>query len=106
VHYVREVLAALLHFRFHALTAVLCITQALALGAKAVFIGRPVLWGLAHSGEEGVCNVLKLLNDELVMAMKLTGAIRVAVSLCLCCVGKVLALFYSVPLNAWAILTS
>jgi isopentenyl diphosphate isomerase/L-lactate dehydrogenase-like FMN-dependent dehydrogenase len=45
-----------------------------------VFLGRPVLWGLVHSGEEGVCNVLKLLNDELVMAMKLTGAIRVAVS--------------------------
>jgi hypothetical protein len=27
--------------------------QALALGARAVFIGRPVLWGLVHNGEEG-----------------------------------------------------
>ena len=49
------------------------------MGARAVFIGRPVLWGLAHSGEDGVCNVLKLLNDELVMAMKLTGALSVGV---------------------------
>lgn len=55
------------------------IFQAVALGARAVFIGRPVLWGLAHSGEEGVCNVLKLMNDELVMAMKLTGALSVGV---------------------------
>jgi isopentenyl diphosphate isomerase/L-lactate dehydrogenase-like FMN-dependent dehydrogenase len=45
-----------------------------------VFIGRPVLWGLAHSGEEGVCGVLQLLNDELVLAMKLAGAVTVGVS--------------------------
>lgn len=45
-----------------------------------MFIGRPVLWGLAHSGEEGVGHVLKLLNDELVMAMKLAGAVTLAVS--------------------------
>lgn len=54
-------------------------TQALALGARAVFLGRPVLWGLAHSGEEGVFNVLKLLNDEFVLAMKLAGCVKVAV---------------------------
>ncbi|CAM9793225.1 unnamed protein product [Ascophyllum nodosum] len=53
------------------------VFKALALGAKAVFIGRPVLWGLAHSGEEGVRKVLKLLNDELVMALQLTGCTRV-----------------------------
>lgn len=53
--------------------------QALALGARAVFLGRPVLWGLAHSGEEGVFNVLKLLNDELVLAMKLAGCVKLAV---------------------------
>lgn len=45
-----------------------------------MFIGRPVLWGLAHSGEEGVSHVLKLLNDELVLAMKLAGAVTLAVS--------------------------
>lgn len=54
------------------------VFKALALGAKAVFIGRPVLWGLAHSGEEGVEKILKLLNDELVLALQLTGCTRVA----------------------------
>lgn len=52
------------------------VFKALALGAKAVFLGRPVLWGLAHSGEEGVAHVLKLINDELVLAMRLTGCTK------------------------------
>lgn len=51
------------------------VFKALCLGARAVFIGRPVLWGLSHSGEEGVSNVLKLLNDEFVLAMKLAGVV-------------------------------
>lgn len=55
------------------------VLKALALGARAVFIGRPVLWGLAHSGEEGVSNVLKLLNDEFTLAMKLTGTVTLSV---------------------------
>jgi (S)-2-hydroxy-acid oxidase len=52
------------------------VFKALALGARAVFIGRPVLWGLVHSGEEGVNHVLKLLNDEFVLAMKLAGVTK------------------------------
>lgn len=52
------------------------VFKALALGARAVFLGRPVLWGLAHSGEDGVTNVLKLINDEFVLAMKLAGCIQ------------------------------
>ena len=36
--------------------------------------------GLSHSGEEGVFNVLKLLNDELALAMKLMGATTISVS--------------------------
>ena len=59
------------------------VFKALALGARAVFVGRPVLWGLAHSGEEGVYNVLKLLNDEFALAMKLSGCVTLAVSLLL-----------------------
>jgi (S)-2-hydroxy-acid oxidase len=51
----------------------------LALGARAVFIGRPILWGLAHSGEEGVYNVLKLINEEFLLAMKLAGCVSVKV---------------------------
>lgn len=58
---------------------ILSLFQAIALGAKAVFIGRPVLWGLAHSGEDGVDNVLKLLNAELVLAMQLMGVTSISV---------------------------
>jgi 4-hydroxymandelate oxidase len=46
---------------------------ALGLGARAVFVGRPVLWGLAADGEEGVASVLRLLTSELVRAMQLAG---------------------------------
>jgi 4-hydroxymandelate oxidase len=46
---------------------------ALGLGARAVFVGRPVLWGLAAAGAEGVAAVLGLLRDELMRAMQLAG---------------------------------
>ncbi|NXC82605.1 HAOX1 oxidase, partial [Cercotrichas coryphoeus] len=53
------------------------VLKALALGAKAVFIGRPVLWGLAYQGEEGVKEVLQMLKEEFRLAMALTGCRRV-----------------------------
>jgi len=46
---------------------------ALALGARAVFIGRPYLWGLAVDGEQGVRDVVELLRAELELAMALSG---------------------------------
>ncbi|KIN72629.1 alpha-hydroxy acid oxidase [Sulfitobacter guttiformis] len=46
---------------------------ALALGAKAVLIGRPVVCGLCVAGELGVSHVLRLLRDELEIAMLLSG---------------------------------
>jgi 4-hydroxymandelate oxidase len=49
------------------------VLKALALGARAVLIGRPVLWGLAAEGEAGVERVLALLSEELVRAMALAG---------------------------------
>jgi isopentenyl diphosphate isomerase/L-lactate dehydrogenase-like FMN-dependent dehydrogenase len=49
------------------------ILKALALGAQAVLVGRPVLWGLAVNGMEGVCHVLELLRAELELAMALAG---------------------------------
>jgi 4-hydroxymandelate oxidase len=49
------------------------VLKALALGANAVQIGRPVLWGLAVAGEAGVTRVLKLLHEELDNAMALCG---------------------------------
>ena len=53
------------------------VVKALALGANAVLIGRPVLWGLAVDGEEGVRHVLQLLRAELDLAMALCGASNV-----------------------------
>ncbi|MFT5145109.1 MAG: 4-hydroxymandelate oxidase [Rhodothermales bacterium] len=53
------------------------ILKALALGADAVLIGRPYLWGLAHSGRAGVEAVLELLRAELVSAMALCGCTRI-----------------------------
>jgi 4-hydroxymandelate oxidase len=49
------------------------IAIALALGARAVLVGRPVIWGLAVGGEEGVRKVLELLRDELLLALALLG---------------------------------
>jgi 4-hydroxymandelate oxidase len=52
------------------------VFKALGLGADAVLVGRPVLWGLAVNGQGGVTQVLKLLNDELLLTMKLAGCTR------------------------------
>jgi 4-hydroxymandelate oxidase len=49
------------------------ILKALALGARAVLLGRPVLWGLAVNGVAGVRHVLELLRSELRLAMMLSG---------------------------------
>ena len=49
------------------------VLKALALGARAVFVGRPILWGLAVNGEEGVRHVLQILKRELELAMVLCG---------------------------------
>ena len=46
---------------------------ALGLGARAVFVGRPILWGLACGGTEGVSRMLEILNGELFRAMQLAG---------------------------------
>lgn len=49
------------------------VLKALALGARAVLIGRPYLWGLAVDGERGVSRVLGMLRAELELAMALAG---------------------------------
>lgn len=51
---------------------------ALGLGARAVFVGRPVLWGLATAGTAGVTAVMTLLRDELRRAMQLAGCPDIA----------------------------
>jgi 4-hydroxymandelate oxidase len=49
------------------------IVKAIAMGARAVQIGRPIVWGLVVDGEDGVRDVLSLLHDELDLAMALAG---------------------------------
>lgn len=53
------------------------VLKALALGARAVLIGRPYIWGLAVDGESGVTAVLRMLQAELELAMSLTGVTRI-----------------------------
>ena len=43
-------------------------------GARAVFVGRPLLWGLHHSGKEGAEKVLTILRDEFKNTLQLIGA--------------------------------
>lgn len=54
------------------------VLKALALGAKAVLIGRPYAWALAADGEAGVSKILELLREELVSAMLASGCPNVA----------------------------
>ena len=54
------------------------IFKALALGATAVGIGRPHIWGLSSFGQEGVETVVQILRRELQVAMAQTGAASVA----------------------------
>ena len=54
------------------------VLKALALGARAVLVGRPAIWGLAVNGTAGARHVLELLRDELDLAMALAGCPTVA----------------------------
>ena len=52
------------------------VLKAIALGARAVLIGRPILWGLCVGGEQGASNVLGILRRELDEAMLLCGCTK------------------------------
>ena len=53
------------------------VLKALALGARAVFIGRPLFWGLAVGGEAGVAQTLEILRAEFDRAMGYCGVTRI-----------------------------
>lgn len=53
------------------------VLKALALGARAVLLGRPILWGLAVDGEPGVRRVLDIMRHEFEVAMALAGCCSV-----------------------------
>ena len=54
------------------------VVKALALGARATLIGRPLFWGLACGGEQGLLDVLDILREEVEITMMLTGRPTVA----------------------------
>jgi 4-hydroxymandelate oxidase len=54
------------------------VLAALALGARAVFVGRPALWALSVGGSAGVTRLIGDLGDELEHALRLVGCARVA----------------------------
>ena len=54
------------------------IFKALAIGADAVCIGRPYLWGLSSFGQEGIETILDLLRRELIMMMQQAGTTTLA----------------------------
>jgi isopentenyl diphosphate isomerase/L-lactate dehydrogenase-like FMN-dependent dehydrogenase len=54
------------------------VVKAIALGARAVFIGRPLFWGLALDGENGVVRVLDILREEIEITMAKCGRPTVA----------------------------
>ena len=54
------------------------VVKAIALGAKAVFIGRPLFWGLAVGGEQGVIRVLNILREEIEITMAKCGCPKIA----------------------------
>ena len=51
------------------------VFKALAIGANAICIGRPYIWGLSAFGETGVARVLELLQAEFSTTMKLAGCV-------------------------------
>jgi 4-hydroxymandelate oxidase len=54
------------------------VLKALAYGARAVMVGRPVLWALALDGQRGVTRALEILRSEIDLAMALTGSPQVS----------------------------
>ncbi len=54
------------------------VLKALALGAKACFVGRPMAYALASGGQKAVSQMLEIIRAELLVAMTLTGCARVA----------------------------
>ncbi|XP_064626275.1 2-Hydroxyacid oxidase 1-like [Lineus longissimus] len=50
------------------------VLKAIALGAKAVFLGRPIVWGLSYNGYEGVRKVLSIMKEEFNLALALIGS--------------------------------
>jgi 4-hydroxymandelate oxidase len=54
------------------------VLKAIALGARAVLVGRPVLWGLCVAGEQGVTNILEILRRELDETMLLCGCTKLS----------------------------
>ncbi len=53
------------------------IIKALALGCKAVLVGRPIVYGLACEGSQGVKNIINILKDEMTYDMQSLGLTKI-----------------------------
>lgn len=53
------------------------VLKALSLGASAVFLNKPIAWGLSYNGKDGVKDMIDMLNEELKLAMALTNSMDV-----------------------------
>lgn len=49
------------------------VFKAIALGAKMVFLGRPIIWGLSVNGQDGVEDILRIVNNEFDTTLALAG---------------------------------
>ena len=54
------------------------VLKALSLGASAVFLNRPIAWGLCYNGKDGVKDLVDMLNEELKLAMALTNSMDIS----------------------------
>lgn len=52
------------------------VLKCLAFGANAVFMSRPVMWGLHYNGKEGCIELMEMVNEELKLAMALTHCFK------------------------------
>ena len=54
------------------------VLKAIALGARGVFVGRPLFWGLANGGQSGVSTMLEIMRTEFDRAMAYAGCRNVS----------------------------
>ena len=53
------------------------VLKCLAFGARMIFLGRPIVWGLYFQGVDGIRQVMTMINEELKVGMCLTGCMSV-----------------------------
>lgn len=73
------------------------VFKAIALGAKMIFLGRPILWGLTIGGQNGVADILRILQNEFDTTLALAGVSNV------CEIGREYVIHDSALSKLWLI---